>query len=422
MLKKLTIKNFKAIQDMTIEFTPLTVLIGGNGCGKSTVLQALDFLRSAATSDIPVYLEMHKWTIAELKSKLKDGENKPIEFISSFVFSKNAVDWYFFVDFSDDKWSVRELFCVNGKGVISYRTMPNIFDGMAIPGIPQPFINVTLSSSTLKVIDDYLEQMDFGKNEIRELQKYLKQSSFLEVISPETIRGFSANQRITRIGYKGENLKSFIHSLDDTSKNKLNKIISEIIGSQITVMTFSAGEGITMELEIHHEKETIKIDSLHISDGLLRIIAFAAIKMERLILRHGKSDGGIQIKADGKHSYKGWTECECGFILIDEIENGVNLYITEKIIALLRDITNIQGRQIIFTTHSPVILNDIRSEEIVFLWKDKNGSIHGKAMFSTEEMQRTLKVLNPGEVWANYEKNEIIQRLNPDNEKAVTEK
>jgi predicted ATP-dependent endonuclease of OLD family len=41
MLKKMTIQNFKAIQDMTIEFTPLTVLIGGNACGKTSILQAL---------------------------------------------------------------------------------------------------------------------------------------------------------------------------------------------------------------------------------------------------------------------------------------------------------------------------------------------------------------------------------------------
>jgi predicted ATPase len=411
MLKKLTIKNFKSIQEMTVEFDHLTVLIGGNSCGKTTILQALDFLRSAAVRDIPDYLERRKWTIAELKSKLNDGENKPIEFISSFVFLENAVDWYFSVDFSDDKWSVRELFCVNGKGVISYRTMPDMFDGMAIPGIPQPFINITLSSSTLKVIDDYLEQMDLGKNEICELQKYVKQSSFLDVLSPETIRGFSEDYRITRIGDKGENLKSFIHSLDDTSKNELNEIISEIIGFNITVITFSTGEGITMELEIHHEKETIKVDSRHISDGLLRIIVFAAIKMERLVLRRGKSDGGIQIKRDGKYSRKGWTECECGFILIDEIENGVNPYITEKIIDLLRDISNTQGRQIIFTTHSPVILNDIRPEEIVFLWKDKNGAARCKKMFSTEEMQKALEFLNPGEIWENFGNNVILERL-----------
>jgi predicted ATPase len=67
MLKKLMIKNFKAIQNMTIEFTPLTVLIGGNSCGKSTVLQALDFLRSAAARDIPEYLREKGWTFEEIK-------------------------------------------------------------------------------------------------------------------------------------------------------------------------------------------------------------------------------------------------------------------------------------------------------------------------------------------------------------------
>ncbi|MCL2763413.1 MAG: ATP-binding protein, partial [Treponema sp.] len=69
MLKKLTIRNFKAIQDVTIEFTPLTVLIGENSCGKSTVLQAIDFLRSAASRDIPEYLREKGWSFTELLSQ-----------------------------------------------------------------------------------------------------------------------------------------------------------------------------------------------------------------------------------------------------------------------------------------------------------------------------------------------------------------
>ena len=43
MIKKLTVKNFKVISNLSIDFTPLTVLIGENSCGKSTILQALDF-------------------------------------------------------------------------------------------------------------------------------------------------------------------------------------------------------------------------------------------------------------------------------------------------------------------------------------------------------------------------------------------
>jgi predicted ATPase len=106
-------------------------------------------------------------------------------------------------------------------------------------------------------------------------------------------------------------------------------------------------------------------------------------------------------------------------VLLDEIENGINPYLTENISELLSNLTKASKRQVIITTHSPVVLNDFQPEEIVFLWKDKSGAVSGKSMFSTEKMKRTLKVLNPGEVWINYEKDEIIQRLKPDNEQEV---
>jgi predicted ATP-dependent endonuclease of OLD family len=55
---------------MTIEFTLLTVLIGANACGKTSILQALDFLWSVARQDISVFLEQRDWMFSELKSQL----------------------------------------------------------------------------------------------------------------------------------------------------------------------------------------------------------------------------------------------------------------------------------------------------------------------------------------------------------------
>lgn len=46
MLTKLTIRNFKRFRDETVvEFDPITVLLGGNNSGKSTVLQALSIFQ-----------------------------------------------------------------------------------------------------------------------------------------------------------------------------------------------------------------------------------------------------------------------------------------------------------------------------------------------------------------------------------------
>ena len=43
MLKKISIKNFKSIEEDTIELGRVNVFIGANGCGKSSLLEAIAF-------------------------------------------------------------------------------------------------------------------------------------------------------------------------------------------------------------------------------------------------------------------------------------------------------------------------------------------------------------------------------------------
>ncbi|MGE5297452.1 MAG: AAA family ATPase, partial [Solirubrobacterales bacterium] len=41
MIKRLKVKNFKALRDVEIELTPIHVLIGPNDSGKTSILDAL---------------------------------------------------------------------------------------------------------------------------------------------------------------------------------------------------------------------------------------------------------------------------------------------------------------------------------------------------------------------------------------------
>jgi predicted ATPase len=396
------------------------VLIGGNGCGKSTVLQALDFLRSVATRDISEYLRERGWTFEELKSKLIDEKDRPVEFVSEYQFdidgNLRTVRWDFSVDFRKSiDWIINEKI-----EIINDEAKPQT---LMVHGrnygetIPVEFGKFYFQSSILK----YYNVTEEGR-ELLALKQFLASSMYYGLLSPDTIRTGQKTGITGNIGNGGEWLAAFIHGLDDNGREKLNQIVSDFAGIKVAVTVFDAGSAFLLISQEQYETKEIAIDAWHTSDGLLRIIAFAAMRLERLILRHGASDGAIQIKYDGKYNYKGYVEWNNGMMLLDEIEDGINPYLTEKAVVLLRDTVEQSDRQVIITTHSPVMLNDFKPEEIVFLWKDKNGSVHGKAMFSTEEMQRTLKVLNPGDVWVNYEKNEIIQRLNPDNEKAATAK
>jgi predicted ATPase len=45
MIRKITVKNFKSLGDVTVDLEPTTVLIGRSGVGKSNLLRAIRFLR-----------------------------------------------------------------------------------------------------------------------------------------------------------------------------------------------------------------------------------------------------------------------------------------------------------------------------------------------------------------------------------------
>lgn len=47
MLKSLHVQHFKSLEDVTVSFTPITILVGPNGSGKSNVVDALRFMRDA---------------------------------------------------------------------------------------------------------------------------------------------------------------------------------------------------------------------------------------------------------------------------------------------------------------------------------------------------------------------------------------
>ena len=55
MLQKLELRNFKGFRQQSFDLAPITVLVGRNGTGKSSVLQALAFLKQSSLAERAVY-------------------------------------------------------------------------------------------------------------------------------------------------------------------------------------------------------------------------------------------------------------------------------------------------------------------------------------------------------------------------------
>ena len=97
--------------------------------------------------------------------------------------------------------------------------------------------------------------------------------------------------------------------------------------------------------------------------------------------------------------------------MLDEIEDGINPHHTEKLLELFKKATNESKRQVVITSHSPVLLNFVDHSDIVFMWRNTDGIIQARPLFGTVLMKDTLDILNPGEVWLNYTKDAIIKML-----------
>ena len=64
---------------MDFKFSQLNLLIGMNGAGKSTILQALDFISQLMHGDITTWLESRDWKPHDLNCKLLKESNIELE-------------------------------------------------------------------------------------------------------------------------------------------------------------------------------------------------------------------------------------------------------------------------------------------------------------------------------------------------------
>ena len=44
MIKTFNVDNFKSLNNLSINLQPMTVIVGNNATGKSSILQAIDFV------------------------------------------------------------------------------------------------------------------------------------------------------------------------------------------------------------------------------------------------------------------------------------------------------------------------------------------------------------------------------------------
>jgi len=92
MLKKILIENFKSIKEQQIDLSPITILIGPNRSGKSSILQALSVLKGFVTNPsrpIDQLFDLHLVNLGSIKNVVHRHRDERTILIGAEISSEN---------------------------------------------------------------------------------------------------------------------------------------------------------------------------------------------------------------------------------------------------------------------------------------------------------------------------------------------
>lgn len=389
MIRSFYIENFKSLVRFRLPPAPhklgsFTCLVGLNGAGKSTVLQAFDFIGHLVTGDVEDWLKQREWKSADLTSRFLSQQL--IRFGLVFELPDGGtVRWVGAFNPSQMKCTSEMVEVDGGLRVLDAREgRLQVMGGESADSVNYPLRSIKYTGSTLSFIEarGLHEALGALKHAAANLRSF-------DMLTPQAMRRRA--KEADDIGQGGERLGAYLHGLGATEREALTTAMRDFYPQLRSVGTkvLQAGfKDLRFEEHFSHADGTpmsLQTSSRQVNDGLLRVLAIL-------------SQVSVRERVDPWSTSTGQGR-SC--VLFDEIENGINPELVERLMALLLK----AQRQVIVTTHSPMILNylpdDVAREAVVLLYRNAEGHTKAVRLFDLPSTQEKLRLLGPGEVFVH---------------------
>ena len=302
MIKRIYIDNFKSLMDFELNLAAFTCLVGLNGAGKSTVLQALDFISQQMRGDIDEWLSQRQWQARDIGSKLTAKKNIEIA-LQLENQDHGLIEW----KASFNRHSLR---CTREEATSNGKLVLKVEDG-------EFFINKNVSSegsrsASHSIMFDYqgsilsqLKQNQLGPG-LQVLKETLANIRSLDLLSPEHLRQRTRDSA-GHLGLGGQKLSAYLHEQGSEARQRLLAKLQTVYPQLTSIDTRSMRSGWKhLDIAEQFAKKTLKTPARHVNDGLLRLLAVLS-----------------QLESDEQ------------FLLFDEIENGINPELVEFLVDAL---------------------------------------------------------------------------------------
>ena len=360
MIKRLKIQNFKSIREAEIDLERFTVFVGPNASGKTSILQAVQHLSwaTAPSTDPGRLLDF------DLQALGRRGSDVPL--------------------------------LIEGEGS---------WDG--VPG----HLMLEADAAT----DAFQAKGEFGGEEV--IQVTRKKPSVERQGSPDTVRSIWRGGRFLQLDARllaepsvpqgsepaiesdGTGLTSVLAQM---ALNQPDEFVGLVATVQAVIPLLQRIRFKLIDIK-RWENETITIDG----EALQRKVRRQYTGYQMLLDMVGAPDLPASSASEGTLLVLGliaaiMTPGRPNLILLDDLDRGLHPKAQRELIAQLRRfLERFPDLQILATSHSPFLINQMKPEEVRLTTTRPDGSTRCAPLTSHPDFEEWKDAMRPGEFWSN---------------------
>ncbi len=351
MIKRLTAKNYGCLRDVTVDFGSLHALIGPNDSGKSTILRAIRTLADSAR------------TRSKQPGDSFDSGLHPRTDLSYFVSLEATIQFEGAVEPVTYGAEINEVRLRHGGGISGSS------ERVATGG-------VVYEADTQTGPTDLLSQIPEDSAHAYAL-RVLSNTQYL-ALTEEGLRkpsGFLPRNEL-RLSANGGGLPGLYFALRNDREEAFERILHGTRKLFPTVKTVRTQPRSSTDLELEVELvDGTRVGIEQVSAGLLYYLAFAALPE---LLETQTT------------------------LLLEEPENGLHPARIREVLGVLREVTSGGRTQIILATHSPLVINELRPEEVSVVTRTLEEGTKVTPITQTANFEKRSSVYALGELWLSY--------------------
>lgn len=384
MIKQFRVQNYKALRDVTLDLTPIHVLIGPNDSGKTSILEAIAALCRSVDHNLTKSF-LGAWDRRDLVWKKDSTRN--VEFDASLTMGDHEpLNYKLVCGFGSQQRECKKVSEIlsllkdfanvtssRGSASTVYRVIvlnENLYHAETIG---ESSVSIT---TALRTVYHSLAGVHYYRWDPRILalpvapdssrRFRMESSGFGLALCLDDILGYDRDL-FTRMEKRFKQIFPHIKSIKLMPEPAFKAPVDD--PGMVPMLGRADGKGLYFEFEQGGQL----LSAAQVSDGVLLVLAY-------LTILHLPQPPRV--------------------VLVEEPENGIHPARLKDILGILRDLIEEQSHtQIVLATHSPYIVDLFKPEEVTLCLKEDDGSVSVHRLSESEKVREQMKVFTLGEIW-----------------------